>query len=247
MVKLVVAPESHRAVQEAEPLALAATWPTDDDELESSIAGWADTVVIGPGLGRSARTRDLVERVLGRWSGAVLLDADALNVFEGQASVLAELLRGRQALITPHPAEFARLFGGSVDDVLAQRFDIGSSAAKPLGASVLLKGVPTVVTSPDGRRLVSASGTPVLATAGSGDVLSGIAGTLVAQCGDAFMAGAAAAWIHGRSAERAASFVRGATLDDVLDALRDVWTLSSQPARYPVLAELPAVGEALRR
>jgi NAD(P)H-hydrate epimerase len=111
---------------------------------------------------------------------------------------------------------------------------------------VLLKGVPTVITSPDGQRLVSASGTPVLATAGSGDVLSGIAGTLLAQCGDGLVAGAAGAWIHGRAAERAASFVRGATLDDVLAALRDAWTLSAQPMRYPVLAELPAVGEKNR-
>jgi NAD(P)H-hydrate epimerase len=247
MVKLVVAPESHRAVQEAEPLALAAAWPSDDETIESSIGGWADAVVIGPGLGRTATSRALVERILRRWNGPVLLDADALNVFEGDATALAALLGARQALVTPHPAEFGRLFGRSIDDVLRERFDIGTDAARTLGASVLLKGVPTVVTSPNGQRVVSASGTPVLATAGSGDVLSGIAGTLLAQCGDALVAGGAGAWIHGRAAERAAPFVRGVTLDDVLAALRDVWMLSVQPTRYPVLAELPAVGEGNRR
>jgi hydroxyethylthiazole kinase-like uncharacterized protein yjeF len=246
MVKLVVAPESLRAVQDAEPAALAATWPKDDGDIASSIGDWADAVVAGPGLGRTAESRALVERILRRWKGPALLDADALNVFEGQATALSALLGGRQALVTPHPAEFARLFGASIDDVLRARFEIGSAAARTLGASVLLKGVPTVITSPDGQRLVSASGTPVLATAGSGDVLSGIAGTLLAQCGDALVAGAAGAWIHGRAAERAASFVRGATLDDVLAALRDAWTLSAQPMRYPVLAELPAVGEKNR-
>ncbi len=141
------------------------------------------------------------------------------------------------------PAEFARLFGGTVEDTLARRFDAGANAAMRAGATVLLKGVPTVITAPDGRRLVSAAGTPVLATAGSGDVLSGIAGTLLAQTNDAFTAGAAAAWVHGRAAERAASVTRGITLDDVLVSLRLGWDFDETPTRYPVLAELPAVGE----
>jgi NAD(P)H-hydrate epimerase len=247
MVKLVVAGASLGAVQEAEPLALAAPWPDDDEGVDSAICTWADAVVVGPGLGKTAASRALVDRVLTRWRGPVLLDADALNVFENDARSLGRLLNGRPAVITPHPAEFARLFSTSVARVLAERFDIGSSAARALGATVLLKGVPTVVTSADGRRLVSASGTPVLAAAGSGDLLSGIAGTLLAQSGDPLVAASVAAWIHGRAAERAASFVRGATLDDVLGALRDSWSTTATHRRYPVLAELPAVGDIGRR
>jgi NAD(P)H-hydrate epimerase len=247
MVKLVVAPESLRAVQEAEPLALAAEWPGDDRAVDSAICDWADAVVVGPGLGRSPASRALVERILARWRGPVLLDADALNVFENEVVALTNLIDGRPAIITPHPGEFARLFSTTLEHVLARHFDVGLDAARALKATVLLKGVPTVITSPDGRRMVSATGTPVLATAGSGDLLSGIAGTLLAQCDDPFVAGTVGAWAHGRAAERAASFVRGATLDDVLGALRDTWNVGAKPKRYPILAELPAVGEPNRR
>jgi NAD(P)H-hydrate repair Nnr-like enzyme with NAD(P)H-hydrate dehydratase domain len=110
---------------------------------------------------------------------------------------------------------------------------------------VLLKGVPTVVTSVDGRRLVSASGTPALAAAGSGDVLSGIAGVMLAQIADPFVAAAVAAWIHGRAAERVpvspGGGVRGIVLDDVVNELRDAWSFDTRPGRYPVLTELPAI------
>src|SRR5262245_22402407 len=115
-----------------------------------------------------------------------------------------------------------------------------------LRATVLLKGTPTVISSADGQRLVSATGTPALATAGSGDVLSGIAGTLLAQLADSFVAGAIGAWIHGHAAERVPAtkdrIVRGIALEDIVAELRDVWTFDVRPSRYPILAELPAVG-----
>lgn len=250
MVKLVVAPDSLPVVQEAEPSALAATWPADDETLRRDVADWADCVALGPGLGRSAETRDLVERILRMWAGPVVIDADALNVFTGDAERLGALLGGRPALLTPHPAEFGRLAGVETEAVLAARFDIGCDLARRCRAVVLLKGVPTVVTAPDGAQLVSASGSPVLATAGSGDVLTGIAATLLAQIGEPLAAGAAAAWAHGRAAELAIDAMpnvghrptRGATLDDVLAALPATWQLDPRPLRYPVLAELPAVG-----
>ena len=252
MVKLVVAPASLPVVQEAEPAALAAAWPADDDSLRRDVAEWADVVAIGPGLGRGAESRALVERVLRLWRGPALVDADGLNVFAGDVDGLAALLGGRPALLTPHPAEFARLAGGSVEEVLASRFDIGRPLAARCGAAILLKGVPTVVSAPDGRQLVSAAGSPVLATAGSGDVLSGIAATLLAQTGDPLVAGAAAAWAHGRAAELAQGTsgaarrsARGVTLDDVLAALPGAWDTSPMPPRYPVLLDLPPVGDPL--
>lgn len=243
MVKLIVAEESLVSIQEREPYALAATWPTDDETVQHTLSDWADAVIIGPGLGRGDDSRALLERVLRAWQGPTLLDADALTLFEGNADRLASLLAGRPALITPHPAEFARLAGGSVADVLAQRFDIGAPLAKQLGAAVLLKGVPTVITSPNGKRLVSATGTPALATAGSGDVLSGVAGTLLAQTGDPLVAGALGAFVHGRAAERivTSSGARGIALDDVVKELRHVWDFDALPTRYPVLVELPAI------
>ena len=247
MVRLLVAPESLAVVQGAEPLALAGIWPANDAALDREIISWADGVVIGPGLGRGADTRALVDRVLAGWHGPVLLDADALNVFDGDVAALARSSRGRPMLLTPHPAEFARLAKTDVMSVLNCRYDVGRALARDTGATVLLKGLPTVVTSPSGASLVSAAGTPILAAAGSGDVLSGIGGTLLAQIGDALTAGAAAAWIHGRAAElvsqRRPSRVRGATLDDVVAALASTWPNEVHATRFPVLLELPAVGE----
>jgi len=244
MVKLVVAPASLPVIQEAEPHALAAQWPSSDSDVDEEIGKWADAIVIGPGLGRRDESRALLERVLSRWKGPTLLDADAITLFENRASDLASFLGRRQALLTPHPAEFGRIAGATVDRVLSDRFEIGAKTAEQLGAAVLLKGVPTIISASDGRRFVSAAGTPVLATGGSGDVLSGIAGTLLAQTGDAFIAGAAAAWIHGRAAEgvpQTPGDIRGLTLDDVVNELRDAWAFDTRPGRYPVLAELPAL------
>ena len=88
-------------------------------------------------------------------------------------------------------------------------------------------------------------GTPALATAGSGDVLSGIAGTMLAQIGDPFKAGAVAAWVHGRAAERvptSSGGARGISLDDIVAELRDSWNFDRRVGRYPVLAELPEIG-----
>ncbi|MDQ2666260.1 MAG: NAD(P)H-hydrate dehydratase, partial [Gemmatimonadota bacterium] len=153
----------------------------------------------------------------------------------------------RAALLTPHPLEFARLVGADVDDVLFNRFEMPATAASRSGATVLLKGVPTIVTSPAGETIVVAEGTPVLATAGAGDMLGGIAVTLLAQTGDALIAGALAAFAHGRAASRvSARQVRGFTLDDVIAELPHVWAIEGEPRRPPVLSELPAVGEVDR-
>jgi hydroxyethylthiazole kinase-like uncharacterized protein yjeF len=243
MVKCVVAPESVSAIQEGEPVALAAAWPGDDASFESAIGKWADVVLVGPGLGKE-RAREITERLLQLWRGPVVLDADALNAFAGDADALAPLLAARAALLTPHPTEFARLVGREVRDVLAERFTIPAELALRTRASVLLKGTPTIVAGRDGEAMIVAEGTPVLATGGSGDVLGGIAATLLAQTGDATLAGALAAFAHGRAAYAvSASQVRGYTLDDVVAALPSVWTLGVGGSRPPLLAQLPAVGE----
>ncbi len=243
LVKCVVAAESLRAVQEAAPSALATTWPADDAVLHRDIVDWADGVLVGPGLGRDG-TRVFVERLLRAYRGPVVLDADALNAFAGDAAALTPLLGGRPALLTPHPAELARLVGSDVDDVLERRFDLPGQLAAQIGAAVLLKGVPTIVASPSGETTVVAEGTPILATGGAGDLLGGIAVTLLAQRLDAPLAGALAAYAHGKAAWLvSARDVRGYTLDDVLLALPVVWALPAPAPRPPVLAELPAVGE----
>ncbi|HEY6828408.1 MAG TPA: NAD(P)H-hydrate dehydratase [Gemmatimonadaceae bacterium] len=244
MVKLVLAPESLTAAQQAEPQALGAVWPTSPEEFQRDVGDWADAIVIGPGLGRTDASRSLLELVLAGWKGPTVLDADAITLFEGRSDDLASRLSNRRAVLTPHPVEFSRLAGMKPNDVLDQRFDVGRALAARLGATILLKGVPTVIFGADGTRLVSATGTPLLATGGSGDVLSGIIGTLVAQLGEPTTAAAIGAWIHGRAAERVPTSgdgVRGPSLDEVLEELREGWSLDARPTRYPVLVELPPI------
>ena len=240
LVRSFVSPGNRSAVLEAAPSAFISEWPGSNEEIHAKISGWAHAIVIGPGLGKSDDTRKLVERILGDSKLPVLLDADALNVFEGDARALAVLLAGRPALITPHVAEFSRLAGMSVDDVLANRFEIGVDLARTLGATVLLKGSPTVIFSPAGERLVVARGTAALGTGGSGDTLSGIAGTLLAQTADPVGAACCSAWVHGRAAELC-GYVRGTTLEDVLYALPRAWNETEPTPGPPILATLPAV------
>jgi NAD(P)H-hydrate epimerase len=242
MVKLCVAPESVSPVQAAEPAALTAMWPGDDQSL-TELLGWAHVVLLGPGLGLGLPSRALAQRVLANWRGPVVVDADALTAFEGNPDGLGELLKGRDAVITPHAVEAQRLAGADAADIDAGRFDAAARLATRVRATVLLKGVPTVVS--DARRtLVVAAGTPVLGTGGSGDILGGIVATLLAQTGDPISAAAAGAWVHGRAAELAgAGRVRGVTLDDAVAALRDAWAPLPNPVA-PVITELPAVGES---
>jgi NAD(P)H-hydrate epimerase len=240
LLRIVCASESEVSVHAGIPSAIVHTWPRNPDELQS-LAASIDCVALGPGLGKSSGTRDLVERILLAWSGPAVLDADALNDFENDVSSLATLLRGRAAVLTPHPAEMARLVGGKTEEILAARFDVGRDLAKTTGATVLLKGSPTIVFSPSGDRFVVASGTAALATGGSGDVLTGIVGTLLAQMPEsatrASDAAACAGFVHGRAAELC-RFVRGTTLDDVMHTLPLAWTEAPPELPDSVIAQL---------
>jgi ADP-dependent NAD(P)H-hydrate dehydratase / NAD(P)H-hydrate epimerase len=240
LVRLVVHEESMPAVQASVPEALAASW--SGGAANGSPDGWAHAIAIGPGLGIGAAVRSLVERAIASSPVPVLVDADALNVFEGDLSGLQAPGSGTLVL-TPHPLELARLLGTQVEHVLERRWDIGIEVAQRTGAFILLKGAPTIVTAPDGRCCAVARGTPALATGGSGDVLSGIAATLLAQMNDPFDALVCAAWAHGRAAELVHEGMspRGTAIGDVIDALAAVWSLQRPRVRYPVLAELPAV------
>jgi NAD(P)H-hydrate epimerase len=240
LVRALVVPENVSSIVGAVPSALISEWSSDQDQIEKKISNWADAIVIGPGLGTSRESRSVVEAILKHSRLPTLLDADALNLFDGDTKTLGVLLAGRKALITPHAAEYARLAGTDVKTVLANRFDIGVDLARALGATVLLKGSPTIVFAPDGSRYVIARGTAALGTGGSGDLLDGIAGTILAQTTDATTAATCAAWVHGRAAELCA-YVRGTTLEDVLYALPRAWNESEPSPELPVLAALPAV------
>ena len=258
LIRLAVAPQNISAIHVGLPEALVQPWPADPAAL-AKLNDDADALAIGPGLGRSPETRDLVEQLLLSWRGPVVVDADALSVFENDAGSLAKLLRGRLAIITPHPAELGRLLGRDTADVVNNRFEIGVGLARDTGAAVLLKGSPTVIFGPDGRRFVTAAGTAALATGGSGDVLTGIIGTLLAQGirpSSALENGASesapsdrglpaeiaavAAFIHGRAAELCGP-VRGTTLEDILLAMPDAWNENVVPHEGYVVTCIPAI------
>ena len=224
------------------PAALVSSWPGSADDLARLVEA-EDCIAIGPGLGNTGETRDLVERILLAFSGPVVLDADALNVFADDTESLAKLLDGRDAVLTPHPAELGRLIGVPTSQVVEGRFEIGVDLARKTGAAVLVKGAPTIVFGSDGRRTVIASGTAALATGGSGDVLTGMIATLLSQMSTstdrAVNAAACAAFIHGRAAELR-KYVRGVTLADILDELPRAWNEIPVQRLEGIIANLEA-------
>lgn len=147
----------------------------------------------GPGLGEDASRLGAVLAA----GLPIVLDADALTAFAGRAELLGVALTG-PAVLTPHDGEFARLFG----ELPGRRVDRVRAAAAITGAVVLLKGPETIVATPDGRAAIGTHATPYLATAGSGDVVTGIIAALLAQGFDAFDAACAAAWLHGDAGRR---------------------------------------------
>lgn len=160
-----------------------------DDDLAALLTDMRRQVwVCGPGLGQD-RARAVLPLLLAA-ERRVVADADALGAFAG----MPEALRGC-AIVTPHEGEFVRLFGSIDDDKLGA----ARRAAARIGCVVLLKGADTVIAAPDGRAAINANGPPWLATAGSGDVLAGLIGALLAQGLEPWEAGCAGAWLHGRA------------------------------------------------
>lgn len=159
--------------------------------------GRLNAMLLGPGQGVGSRTKNMV-MAAAKAKRALVLDADALTSFAGQASGLAKVLTSCSAIVTPHEGEFQRLFSRQPKILaLESKIEKARAAAKFLGAVVLLKGADTVVAAPDGRAAVADNAPPWLATAGTGDVLAGFVLGLVAQQMPAFEAACAGVWLHG--------------------------------------------------
>jgi NAD(P)H-hydrate epimerase len=158
--------------------------------------GEATAIGVGPGLGRADGTQKVVRGLLAAYEGPAVVDADALFAL-GTGGPLAE--RRGPTLLTPHAGEFARL----APDAEGTRLDQAAGRAQAWGVTVLLKGNNTVVADPGGRLAVNPTGVPALASGGTGDVLTGLTGSLLAQGLDPFDAGRLGAWVHGRAAAHA--------------------------------------------
>jgi len=166
-------------------------------------------LLIGPGAGVNDATRERARAMLA--SGRpVVLDADAISVFADRPRELFDAVRSA-CVLTPHEGEFARLFVSSGDKLTRAR-----AAARESGAVIVLKGADTVIAAPDGRAIINCNAPATLATAGSGDVLAGLILGLLAQGMDAYLAAAAAVWLHGAAA---ADFGWGLLAEDLPDLL----------------------------
>ena len=172
-----------------------------------------NAALIGPGSGHGARTRNAVLAVL-EARRSVVLDADALTVFADCPDILFRAVAA-PVLMTPHAGEFRRLFADLAD--VPSKVERTRAAARCSGATILLKGPDTVIAGPDGRAVINVHAPSALATAGSGDVLSGIAAGFMARGLAPLAAGSAAAWIHGESGYRFGK--PGLIAEDLVDGL----------------------------
>ncbi len=181
------------------------------DALNETRAGAA---VLGPGAGVTQRLENQVLSALGQ-GVALVLDADALSVFEPAPEALFTALHPG-VVLTPHGGEFARLFSDLSADPALNKMEQTRQAAKRAGCTVLFKGADTVIAEPGGAVRVNVHASPILATAGTGDVLAGLIGALLSQGLTPFDAASAAAWIHGEAGRRCGL---GSTVLTVLDRL----------------------------
>lgn len=178
----------------------------------------ADALAIGPGMTAEPSAREVIREVVRRSTVPAVVDADGLNAFAGDAAALGE--RRAEAVLTPHVGEFGRLTGLKAGDVDADRIGHVRNLARAASATVLLKGTRTVVAEPGGDVRINPTGTSVLATAGSGDVLTGAIGGLLARDVGVFEAAAAGAYVHGLAGTLAGrARGEGALARDVVDHL----------------------------
>lgn len=220
-------PESERhalAAKVTQPLIWP--WPGDGTFSVKSADGFREragkisAVAIGPGLGRFDGEDEWLKSLLSSIQVPLVLDADALNILASYPSLL-RCARERDVplIVTPHPGEMARLTSMSVKEVEANRRDVARSFARHTGMIVVLKGRYTLIAHPDGKSYLNQTGSPALAKAGSGDVLTGMIGSLLAQKVSPFHAAAMAVYLHGKAAEQTGIHPHSVLYTDLLTGI----------------------------
>lgn len=196
----------------------AQAWP----EVEAKLP-WASVVAAGPGLGQGNGPREIVFRLIEKFEGPLVIDADGLNALAGETDILKK--RAGKTILTPHPGEFSRLSGLSAETIAHEPVHLARDFARKHQLHLLLKGAPSVAALPDGQVFVNSTGNPGMATAGMGDVLTGVLAGLTGQIAaeDALLLGM---FVHSLAGDLAAermgelSLTAGATIDTLGPAFK---------------------------
>ena len=206
LVRVCTVEENREIIQSRLPEALLTTYKEDDiDTMRSAmktVMGWADVLVLGPGLGTGEAAQYLVDKVLRSFDGTVVLDADGINVLSEHMD-LFETMHSK-LILTPHLMEMSRLTNQSVTDIKANKYDLAREFAKRHNVVVALKDARTVVSDGGLQAYINITGTNGMATGGSGDVLTGIIAGLLAQGMDRFEATKLGVCMHGMAGQAAA-------------------------------------------
>jgi NAD(P)H-hydrate epimerase len=192
-----------------------------------------DALALGPGLGTEPETQSFVIELLREQELPAVVDADGLNAVSASGQSFADIARspGSQLVLTPHPGEAARLVRCSVAEIQSDRLRAARRLATDTGAVVVLKGHRTVIATPHGNTSVNSSGNPGMATAGIGDVLTGMIGAFLARGFPAVDAARLAVFAHGHAGDRAAATVGQEALiaADLLERLPETLRFLSEP------------------
>ena len=193
-----------------------------DKEMLSSDIKWADVIGIGPGLGQSDMALELLRYVTENCQKPLVIDADGLNLL-GSHPELFQNIKG-SCIVTPHMGEMSRLTGQTVQEIAADRIAAAGELAKKRRVTCVLKDACTVTACRDGRFVINTTGNSGMATAGSGDVLTGMILGLLAAGMDAEEAAYCAVWLHGKAGDRARDTMGEASLlaEDIISAIPEV-------------------------
>jgi len=187
--------------------------------------------IVGPGISRQYETQSLVRKVVQLATAPLVLDADALFALIGHLDLL--LTANAHFILTPHTGEFARLIDQSIEEITPRKVELARIFATEFGVTLVLKGAPSIIAAADGKVYINSTGNPGMATAGSGDVLSGVIAGLIAQGASAEKAAACGVFLHGLAGDKATEHVGeyGLIATDMLHGLAE--TLRSMSLKFP--------------
>ncbi|MCR5775058.1 MAG: NAD(P)H-hydrate dehydratase [Lachnospiraceae bacterium] len=206
MVRVYTDESNRQIVQTALPEALVTTYDERMDEkgLADAIE-WCDAIAVGPGLSRSDQAAEILRYILGHANVPLVLDADALNILSADVDMLART--GADMIITPHLGEMARLTGIEAGEISKHLIQTARDFAESYGVVTVLKDARTIIASPDGKVIINTNGNNGMATAGSGDVLTGMIVSVRGRTDDSFMSAALGCALHGRAGDEACAML----------------------------------------